>query len=83
MRWRRVLLRILDGRHDAAIRFEDLCRILLRLGFDMHIRGSHHIFRMPGIPEQLNLQADGHLAKAYQVRQVRRLIQRHRLGVSP
>ena len=80
MRWRRVLLRVLDGRHDAAIRFDDLCLVLLRLGFTMHVRGSHHIFQMSGVPELLNLQADAHQAKAYQVRQVRRLIQRHRLG---
>ena len=37
--------RILSGRSDANIRFEELRSFLLRLGFTEHVRGSHHIFR--------------------------------------
>lgn len=41
---------------------------------------SHHIFRQAGIEERINLQRDGKHAKTYQVRQVRAVILRYRLG---
>jgi predicted RNA binding protein YcfA (HicA-like mRNA interferase family) len=59
--------------------FEDLRAILLSLGFDERVRGSHHIFARSGIAEIVNLQPVGRLAKPYQVRQVRELIKRHGL----
>ena len=37
--------RVLSGRSDANIRFDDLRTFLLRLGFVERVRGSHHIFR--------------------------------------
>ena len=69
--------RILSGRSDANIRFDELRAFLLRLGFVERVRGSHHIFRKEGIRERLNLQRDGSHAKPYQVRQVRQIIPRH------
>ena len=51
-----------------------------RLGFDERTPGSHHIFRTPGVEERINLQRDGKHAKVYQVRQVRAVILRYRLG---
>ena len=69
--------RILSGRSDANIRFDELRAFLLRLGFVERVRGSHHIFRKEGIRERLNLQRDGSRAKPYQVRQVRQIILRH------
>ncbi|MBI3328627.1 MAG: type II toxin-antitoxin system HicA family toxin [Nitrospinae bacterium] len=53
-----LLLRILRGRSDANIRFDELCQLLRHLGFEERIRGSHHIFRKPGITEKINLQRD-------------------------
>ncbi len=70
----RLRRRILDGRSDANIRFEDLRRFLLRLGFVERTKGSHHIFRKPGVRELVNLQRDGNQAKPYQVRQIRRIV---------
>ena len=69
--------RILSGRSDADVRFDELRAFLLRLGFVERVRGSHHIFRKEGIRERLNLQRDGSHAKPYQVRQVRQIILRH------
>ena len=69
--------RILSGRSDANIRFDELRAFLLRLGFVERVRGSHHIFRKEGIRERLNLQRDGSHANPYQVRQVRQIILRH------
>lgn len=59
--------------------FDDLRAILLSLGFDERVRGSHHIFTRTGIEEIVNLQPVGRLAKPYQVRQVREIITRHGL----
>jgi predicted RNA binding protein YcfA (HicA-like mRNA interferase family) len=52
----RLLLRILRGTSDANIPFEGLCQLLRRLGFDEHIRGSHHIFTKAGVEAILNLR---------------------------
>jgi hypothetical protein len=76
----RLLRQILCGTSDANISFDELRRLLRRLGFEERIRGSHHIFRKPGIEEKLNLQRDGGKAKVYQVRQVRAVILKYRLG---
>ena len=71
--------RILSGRSDANIRFDDLRHFLLRLGFVERVRGSHHIFRKEGVRERLNIQRDGSHAKPYQVRQVRQAVLRNKL----
>jgi hypothetical protein len=76
----RLLTRILDGRSDANIAFEDLCNLLLSLGFELRVRGSHHLFRRPGVAEKINLQRDGSKGKPYQVRQVRNVIVKYKLG---
>jgi hypothetical protein len=76
----RLLLRILRGTSDASIPFDGLCQLLRRLGFDERIRGSHHIFTREGIAEILNLQPKGRHAKPYQVKQVRQVILKYRLG---
>lgn len=74
-----LIARILWGQSDANIPFADLCSLLVRLGFEESIRGSHHIFRRSGVEERVNLQREGRHAKPYQVRQVRRVILRYRL----
>lgn len=75
-----LLFQILRGLSDANIDFDDLRGLLLHIGFEMRIRGSHHIFRKNGIPEKINLQRDGSKAKSYQIRQVRNIIQRYQLA---
>ncbi|MEW6263144.1 MAG: type II toxin-antitoxin system HicA family toxin [Thermodesulfobacteriota bacterium] len=57
-------------------------RSLLRnLGFQERIRGSRHIFTKEGVEEILNLQPkDGGKAKSYQVKQVRQVVIKYRLG---
>ncbi|OGW16744.1 MAG: toxin HicA [Nitrospinae bacterium RIFCSPLOWO2_12_FULL_45_22] len=65
---------------DANIHFEDLCNLLKNLGFEERIRSSHHIFRKEGIVEKINLQKDKDKTKPYQVKQVRNVILRYKLG---
>ena len=43
-------------------------------------RGSHHNFRKEGVDAKINLQRDDGKAKAYQVRQVRAIILRYKMG---
>jgi hypothetical protein len=50
------------------------------MGFEIRIRGSHHLFRKHGVPEKINLQRDDGMAKPYQVKQVRNVILKHKLG---
>lgn len=71
--------RILSGRSDANIRFDDLRVYLLQLGFAERTRGSHHVFRKEGVPELIILQRSGAQAKPYQVRQVRQTVLRNEL----
>ena len=83
MAQKKILLdQILSGRSDANVNFNDLLSLLRSLGFDERIRGSHHIFTQEGIEEIINLQPKGAKAKVYQVRQVRYLILKYRLGGS-
>ena len=77
---RELVRRILGGRRDAGIRFEELRGLLRSLGFAERIRGSHHIFRKDGVTERINLQREGAHAKPYQVRQVRQTMLKHELG---
>lgn len=59
----RLRQRILSGRSDANIRFDDLRTFLLRLGFTERVRESHHTFRKEGVRERLNIQRDGSLTR--------------------
>ena len=78
--YRKTLRRVLEGRSDANIAFNELCALLQSLGFRMRIKGSHHIFRKQGVEEKVNLQRDNNKAKPYQVKQVRNVILRYGLG---
>jgi predicted RNA binding protein YcfA (HicA-like mRNA interferase family) len=79
-KYEKLILQILSGTSDANVRFDDLCNLLRKLGFDMRVRGSHHIFRKEGIVEKINLQREGNKAKPYQVKQVRKIILKYKLG---
>ncbi len=79
-KYEKFLLRILQGTSDANISFDELRQLLLHLGFEERTRGSHHVFRKEGIEEKINLQRDRNKAKVYQVRQVRGIILKYKLG---
>ena len=77
---KKTLAKILRGTADANIVFDDLRRVLQDLGFSERIRGSHHIFSREGVEEILNLQPKGNKAKPYQIKQVRHVILKYRMG---
>lgn len=72
--------KILAGGADNNIDFAGLRELLLRLGFDERIKGSHHIFTRADVDEILNLQPKSNKAKPYQVKQVRKMLVRYGLG---
>jgi len=79
-RYFKLLERILLGGSDANIPFAQMCQLLKKFGFDERIRGSHHVFSRDGVEEIVNLQPKGSRAKSYQVKQVRNLILKYKLG---
>jgi len=63
---------------QANITFKELCRLAECYGFELaRTRGSHRIYKAPGVQETVNVQStsDGK-AKAHQVRQVLKHIDR-------
>ena len=77
----KLLLQILRGTSDNNIDFGDLCRLLHQLNFAVRVKGSHHVFTKPNIPQLIVLQRDGPKAKPYQVKQVRQVIVQYKLEV--
>jgi hypothetical protein len=76
----KLIAKILNGSADANITFTDLCNLLKSLGFTERIRGDHYIFTKAGIEDILNLQPLKAKAKAYQVKQVRGVMLKYKLG---
>jgi predicted RNA binding protein YcfA (HicA-like mRNA interferase family) len=79
-KFEKILQRVLSEKSDANIPFNDLCLLLKRLGFEERISGSHHTFRRDGVREILTIQPQRSKAMRYQVRQVRELILKYKLG---
>jgi len=78
----KILDAILRGTSDANIPFVGLCHLLKSLGFQERVKGSHHIFWKEGVAEIVNLQPKGAKAKAYQVKQVRAILLKYKMGGS-
>ena len=75
-----IFKNILSTLSDKNIKFSDLRKLILDLGFSERIKGSHHIFFKKNINEIINLQSlKNGKAKAYQVRQVRNIIIKYEL----
>lgn len=51
-----ILEKVLSGLSDKNIRFGELRKFILSLGFDERIKGDHHIFSKVDITEIMNLQ---------------------------
>jgi predicted RNA binding protein YcfA (HicA-like mRNA interferase family) len=75
----KLLARISHG-DLQNVSFSDFCRLVEALGFSMsRTSGSHRIYAHPDIPELVNVQDVGGVAKPYQIRQVLRLVERYNL----
>ena len=79
-RRQKFLNQLLAGQSDRTLDFAALCTLLLSLGFEQRIKGSHHVFSHIGLVEIINLQpATGNTVKPYQAKQVRELLLRYNL----
>jgi len=76
----KILIAVLSGKQDNNIRFNDLCSVLSQLGFKERTKGGHFIYKRADIPERINLQPIGNMAKSYQVRQIRTIINKYNLA---
>jgi hypothetical protein len=66
--------------HPKKIRFIRVCQIAEAFGFKTRKgTGSHRVYFRDGIWELLNFQNEGGWAKAYQVRQFIKVIEKHNL----
>ncbi len=79
-KYSKLKAKILSGTADSNVEFRELCRFLIRLGFEERVRGDHHIFVKDNITEIINLQPNGSKAKPYQVKQVRSILITYILG---
>lgn len=77
---KKLIDKILSGISDKNIRFNDLRKLLLSFNFVERIKGDHHILSRFNVEEIINIQPlkDGK-AKAYQVKQVRKLFIKYKL----
>ena len=77
----KTLAKLLSGDSDASLRFEEVCALLVRLGFGKRIRGSHHIFTRAGIETLIDLQPQQGKCKPYQVRQIREVLTKFNISL--
>lgn len=62
--------------YGSNISYKDAEKILLRLGFDLEISGSHHIFRKAGFPRSIALTRRSEL-QHYQIGLLKEALIRH------
>ena len=81
MKPKALLARLLAGAVNN-VAFADAQSLLKALGFkELRLTGSHHIYGVAELPEQLNLQERGGQAKPYQLRQLLAMVRRYDLTI--
>jgi len=78
-KYEKLLEKILFGMSDNNVDFNELLNLLLKMGFEQRIKGSHHIFYKEGIEEIINIQPNNNKAKPYQVKQILTIIINYQL----
>lgn len=75
----KLYLSVITGMQDKNIKFRDLQKLLDVLGFECRIKGDHFIYSYSNLPENINIQPYGNMAKPYQVKQVRLFLQKYQI----
>jgi hypothetical protein len=78
-KFEKIMKKLLSGFSDRNMDFDELRSLLLKLGFEERIKGSHHIYFKEGIEDIINIQPINGKAKPYQVKQVRELFIKNKL----
>ena len=79
-RKQKLLFLVLSGTNDNNIKFSELQGLLNILDFTERIKGDHHIYTKDNIEEIINIQPKNGYAKPYQVKQLRNIILKYKLG---
>jgi predicted RNA binding protein YcfA (HicA-like mRNA interferase family) len=69
----KLIQKILSAR---GISYKDAEKILLKLGFDVKITASHHIFRKKGYPTNVSLKRRAELL-SYQIKLLQEVLKDH------
>ena len=76
----KLIQSVMSGTQDQNIKFRDLQKLLDVLGFDCRIRGDHFIYSFSNLPENINIQPAGNMARPYQVKQIRNFLSKYHIG---
>ncbi|MBD2777016.1 type II toxin-antitoxin system HicA family toxin [Iningainema tapete] len=76
----KLLAKILSGASDTDIPFAQVWQLLCNLGFDERLVAGYYIFTKKGVEEILNLQPKKGKAKSYQVKLVRTVLLKYKIG---
>ncbi len=66
----KLIQKVMDERD---VSYEDAENILLKLGFKLDIRGSHHVFRKNGYPRNIAIKRRSQLLP-YQIRELKEIL---------
>ena len=69
----KLIEKIFQGRD---VSYEEAENLLLKLGFDIDIRGSHHIFRKKGYAKNISLKRRSQL-HPYQLKELKEVLLDH------
>ncbi|WP_213105188.1 type II toxin-antitoxin system HicA family toxin [Candidatus Protochlamydia amoebophila] len=62
--------------NDQSISYEEAEKLLNRLGFDLNVRGSHHVFRKKEYPKNISIKRRSELL-AYQLEDLKEVLKDH------
>ena len=69
----KLIQKILEGRD---VSYDEAESLLLKLGFDIDIRGSHHIFRKKGYSTNISIKRRSQLLP-YQINDLKEVLRNH------
>ena len=72
-KFEKLVKRVLKGQPTS---FEEAETLLLKLGFDKEVSGSHHVFRKKGYKKNISLKKRTQLLP-YQLRYLREVLEDH------
>ena len=69
---------IIEG--NTSVSFSDIRYFIEKLGFSGRCKGDHFIYTLDGVSDIINIQPDGKNAKKYQVKQIKQIVEKYKLG---
>jgi predicted RNA binding protein YcfA (HicA-like mRNA interferase family) len=80
MNKRKILAKAIASPNNLS--FNEMIALVEAFGFRLsRVKGSHHIFDHPTVPELINIQERNGKAKSYQIREFLQLVERYHLEI--